>query len=80
MTELRAGAINSEIRLYCTLRLARGSHTDIVVQAGISKSSFYRIVWETIKAIARSKHEALQNKFPQSEKECKEVAEGSIIH
>jgi hypothetical protein len=47
-----------------------------MIQLGISKPSFYRVVWVTIKAIATSKHEGLQIKFPQTEGECKEAAAG----
>jgi hypothetical protein len=83
MADLRGGAIIPEVRLYCTLRwLAGGSYSDILIQAGISKSSFYRIIWETIRAIATSKHEALQIRFPQTKEECKLAAAGfqSISH
>jgi hypothetical protein len=45
-----------------------------MIQAGISEAFFYRIVWEAIKAIAKSKHEALLIELPQTEKECEEAA------
>jgi hypothetical protein len=83
MAELRGGAIIPEVRLYCTIRwLAGGSYSDITMHCRISKASFYRIVWETIKAIARSNHPPLQIIFPQTEKECKKAARGfeSISH
>jgi hypothetical protein len=77
MAELRGGAIIPEIRLYCTLRwLAGGSYSDILIQVGISKPSFYRVAWITIKAIATSKQEELQIRFPQTEEECKVAAAG----
>ena len=60
----RGGAIIPELCLYCTLRfLAGGSYLDICDVAGISKSSFYRIVWKTMKAI--NKTPALRIRFPQ---------------
>jgi hypothetical protein len=77
MAELRGGAIIPEIRLYCALRwLSGGSYSDIMIQVGISKPSFYRVVWITIKAIATSKQEELQIRFPKTEGECKEAAAG----
>ena len=52
MADLRGGTIIPELCLYCTLRwLAGGSHLDITDVAGISKSSFYRVIWKTIVAI-----------------------------
>jgi hypothetical protein len=79
MAEMRGGAIIADIRLYCTIRwLAGGLYSDIMIQAGISKASFYRIVWETIEAIATSKHEALQITFPQTKIECEEAAKGFL--
>ena len=51
MAEMRGGAIIPEIRLYCTIRwLVGGSYSDIMIQAGISKGFFYRILWQTIRA------------------------------
>ena len=50
----RGGAIIPELCIYCTLRyLAGGSYLDISDIAGISQSSFYRIVWKTITAIVK---------------------------
>ena len=52
MADLRGGTIIPELCLYCTLRwLAGGSYLDITDIAGISRSSFYRIIWKTIVAI-----------------------------
>jgi len=69
-----ATVIPPEIRLYCAIRwLAGGSYLDIKANAGISKSSFYRIVWSTIDAINSCEELAL--KFPQSLEECTECAE-----
>jgi hypothetical protein len=84
MAETRGGAIIPEVCLYCTIRwLAGGSYSDIMIQAGISnKASFYRILWQTIHAIATSKAKELQINFPQTEEECMKAAEGfqSISH
>jgi hypothetical protein len=83
MADMRGGAIIPEIRLYCTIRwLAGGSYSDIMIQAGISKASFYRILWQTIRAIATSKAKELQINFPQTEEECAKAARGfqSISH
>jgi hypothetical protein len=83
MAALRGGAIIPEIRLYCTLRwLAGGSYSDVMLLSGISKSSFYRVVWQTVQAIATSKDTNLQIRFPQTEEECKEAAGGfeSVSH
>jgi hypothetical protein len=53
MSNLRGGPIVPEVSLFCTLRwLAGGSYLDIYARTGISKLSFYRVVWKTIKAIA----------------------------
>jgi hypothetical protein len=75
MASLRGGTIIPEICLFCTLRwLAGGSYLDIYAHVGISKASFYRVVWKTIKAICRCEHLAL--KFPSTEEECKKAARG----
>ena len=53
MAQLRGGVIIPEIALYCTLRyLASGSYTDIFF-VGISKPSFYCVVWKTMYTIVR---------------------------
>jgi len=50
MANIRGGAILPEIALYATLRyLAGGSYSDIRFFTGISTSSFYRVVWKTVK-------------------------------
>ena len=47
------GVIIPDISLYCTLcYLASGSYMDIFV-VGISKPSFYRVVWKTMYVIVR---------------------------
>lgn len=66
----RGGAILPEICLYCTLRyLAGGSYLDITDIAGISQSSFYRVVWKTITAIVQCS--ALRIVFPATDEEVK---------
>lgn len=71
----RGGAIIPEICLYCTLRyLAGGSYLDISDIAGISQSSFYRVVWKTITAIVQCS--ALKIHFPKSKEEVTSAIEG----
>jgi hypothetical protein len=71
----RGGAILPEICVYCTLRyLAGGSYLDITDIAGISQSSFYRIVWKTITAIVQCK--ALRVAFPTTDEEVQAAIGG----
>ena len=71
MALLRGGEVIKELRLYATLRyLAGGSYSDICFFCGISKSSFYRILWDTIHAINKS----LKIEFPQTLEQCATVA------
>ena len=52
MASLCGGAIVPELCVYITLQyLAVGSYTDIFFHVGISKSSFFHVLWKTIKAI-----------------------------
>ena len=75
MAEPRGGAIIPEICLFCTLRwLAGGSYLDICDIAGISKSSFYRVVWKTIKAIVHTK--VLEIRFPSTSQEFEDAIRG----
>jgi DDE superfamily endonuclease len=68
----RGGTILPELCLYCTLRwLAGGSYLDITDVCGISKSSFYRVIWKTITAIVKC--EQLRPRFPQTSEEVGEV-------
>ena len=54
MAQPRGGPIIPELCLFCTLwYLAGASYLDICDIAGISKSSFYRVVWKTITAICK---------------------------
>ena len=72
---VRGGTILPELCLYCTIRwLAGGSYLDITDVCGISKSSFYRVVWKTITAICKC--EALRPKFPKTTEEIEEVIAG----
>jgi hypothetical protein len=43
---------------------------------GISKTSFYRIIWKTMKAIAKCRDECIKISFPKTLEQCKEVAAG----
>jgi DDE superfamily endonuclease len=71
----RGGAILPEICLYCTLRyLAGGSYLDITDIAGISQSSFYRVVWKTITAIVKCSD--LRIVFPTTGEEVKAAIGG----
>ena len=73
----RGGPIIPELCLFCTLRwLAGGSYLDICDIAGLSKPSFYRVLWKTIKAIVRCKEEYLRIKFPSTESEMQVAMEG----
>ena len=73
MAQLRGGVIIPEIVLYCTLRyIAGGSYTDIFF-VGISKPSFYQVVWKTMYAIVRC--ENLQIIWPNT----KELAVQSAV-
>jgi hypothetical protein len=52
MAWLHGGPILPELHLYYMLRwLAGGSYSDIYMYVGVSKSSFYRICWQTIFAL-----------------------------
>ena len=75
MANCRGGPIIPEMCLYCTIRyLAGGSYLDICDVAGISKSSFYRVIWKTVTAINES-HE-LAIKFPQTQKDILQAMAG----
>ena len=74
MAQLRGGVIIPEIALYCTLRyIASGSYTDIFF-VGISKPSFYRVVWKTMYAIVRC--ENLQIIWPNTKELAVQSAAG----
>jgi hypothetical protein len=64
----QGGPIVPELCLYCTIWwLAGGSYLDITDISGISKSSFYRVVWRTITAICKGPE--LRPKFPKTNEE-----------
>jgi len=75
------GSVIPEICLHCALRwLAGGSHLDIIDIAGISKPSFYRVLWKTIISICNC--EALDTIFPTTRDQTNEAVRGftSISH
>jgi len=77
----RGGSTIPELCLCCTLRwLAGGSHLDIADVAGISKPSFYRVVWKTVISICNC--EELDIVFPQTKDEVNAAMQGfaSISH
>jgi hypothetical protein len=75
MANNRGGPIILELCLYATLRyLAGGSYLDICDVAGISTSSFYRVLWKTIAAIIRAPE--LEIKFPSSSHEIQQAING----
>jgi hypothetical protein len=70
MSQIRTGKgpITPEIALHCLLRwLSGGSYLDIRLSAGISKTSFYRIVYQCATAILQA--DQLQYSFPSSNDE-----------
>jgi DDE superfamily endonuclease len=77
----REGPIIPELCLYCTLRyLAEGSYLDLCDIAGVSTSSFYRVIWKTIAAIRKAPQ--LDIKFPSTREEIQRNIDGfaSISH
>ena len=69
---MRGGSILPEVCLFCTLRwLAGGSYLDICDITGISRGSFYRVLWKTIFAICRAKE--LELRWPESQFELQQV-------
>ena len=77
MAALRGGPIIPELCLFCTLRyLAGGSYLDIHDRTGISRSSFYRVLWKTCKAIAKSNTGDLAFPWPNSKADCQSIARG----
>jgi hypothetical protein len=77
MAMRRGGAIIPELCLYCTIRwLAGGSYSDIFHFCGISKTSFYRVVWKTINSLCICDEPYLKISFPKTREECLHVASG----
>jgi DDE superfamily endonuclease len=77
MATLRGGIILPEVRLYAVLRwLAGGSYTEILYFCGISKASFYSVLWSTIAAINEATE--LEIKFPTTTTpdDCLDAAAG----
>lgn len=75
MAALCGGAIIPEVCLFCTLRwLAGGSYIDVHDLMGVSRASFFRVVWKTIKA--RCCCPELRIGFPVTEGECAIKASG----
>jgi hypothetical protein len=73
MANLRGGTILPEICLYVTLRwLAGGSYLDITDVAGISRPSFYRVLWKTCKAICNCPELAII--WPKTLADCQVAA------
>lgn len=71
----RGGSTIPEVSLHCTLRwLAGGSHLDVIDIAGISKSSFYRILWRTMFATCLC--EELDVVFPETAEQVDEACRG----
>ncbi|CAB9497043.1 expressed unknown protein [Seminavis robusta] len=71
----RGGSIIPELCLYCTLRYsAGGSYLDITDIAGISRSSFYRVLWKTITALCKCPQ--LKIRFPRTQQEIKTAIDG----
>jgi len=68
MAALRGGAIIPEIKLYCALCwLAGGSYSDVFFFCGISRASFFRVCWQTIRLI--NSCPGLAVRFPHSDED-----------
>ena len=73
MAWLQGGEIIPEISLYCMLLYLAGvSYTDIFFFVGISKASFYSVVWKTMYAIAHCKQ--LQILWPDTKEKVVDSA------
>jgi hypothetical protein len=73
--KVREGSITPQMCLYCTIHwLAGGSYLDISDVCGISKLSFYRVVWKTITAICKAPE--LRPKFPKTDEEIQDATSG----
>ena len=71
------GPITTEMALHCLLRwLGGGSHHDIRIRVGISKASFYRVVYGCIAAILRVPELAYH--FPRTQGEIAEASAGFL--
>ena len=75
MAAKRGGQISTEMCTYMTLRyLAGGSHHDIKLHLGISKSSFYRCLTKTCLALCSNPELALH--FPTTTRELEYASSG----
>jgi hypothetical protein len=67
MAALRGGYVIPELKLYATIRYLSGaSYSDICYFCGVSSTTFYCIVWQTIHAI----NKAIKISFPESPESC----------
>jgi hypothetical protein len=77
MASIQGGQIIPELCLYCTICwLAGGSYSDIFYFCGISKTSFYCIIWKMMKAIAMCHDEYIKISFPKTLEQYQKVAAG----
>ena len=68
--------ITPEIRLHCLIRFfAGGSYLDTCSSTGISKSGYYRVIWETSDILNNCHHLDLRG-IPQSNPEAIPIANG----
>jgi len=77
MSRRRTGkdSVSVEMMLYCLLRwLAGGSYLDLKLSTGIRQAAFYHYIYKCMDAILDSK--LLAYKFPETEKELNEAAQG----
>ena len=75
MAQLQGGVIILEILLYCVLHyLAGGSYTDIFFFVGISKASFYHVVWKMMYAIVQC--EKLRISWPDTKEKAVDCVAG----
>jgi DDE superfamily endonuclease len=73
--KMRGGSICPELCLYSTIRwLAGGSYLDITDICGISKASFYRVVWKTITAIVLAPELAIR--WPEDPEDIQDTMAG----
>jgi hypothetical protein len=79
MANHRGGPIIPQLCLFCTLRyLAGGSYLNICDIAGISSSSFYRVVWKTINALVNCEEIAI--KFATTRAQIQSASTGFCFH
>lgn len=78
MADLRGGLVDPSLCVFCMLRyLSGGKYLDVMRLAGVSRATFYRIVWLTIDALILCEDRTINNiHFPSTEEDCKDLAEG----